>query len=69
MPTRLPRPRVEYWQSTADGLWYFHKVNRNGRITEPSQGYAHRRSARGAARRDVAGVAEGLVPLVLVVDA
>lgn len=36
--------------------WYFHLRNTNGRITEPSQGYAHRRSAIKAAKRDVPGV-------------
>lgn len=56
-----PRPRIELWQAT-NGRWYFHKVARNGRTTSPSQGYAHRRTARAAARRDIGGL-----PIIVVV--
>lgn len=40
---------VEYWRSENDGKWYFHRKARNGRITDPSQGYADR--STGAVRR------------------
>ena len=39
-----------------DGRWRFSVVNRNGRLTQSSQGYAHKRSAVKAARRDAPGV-------------
>lgn len=45
---------VELWQGR-DGRWYFHKRNRNGRITEPSQGYSRKDSAKRAAKRDIPG--------------
>lgn len=51
----LPTPRVEIFEGK-DGKYYFHKVNRNGKKTEPSQGYKQRRYAREAAKRDVPGV-------------
>lgn len=53
--TKLPLPRVEIYRDRA-GRYRFRKVNRNGRITEPSQSYKQRRYARAAARRDVPGV-------------
>lgn len=31
--------RAEYWKSK-NGLWYFHRVGKNGKITDPSQGYS-----------------------------
>ncbi len=49
--------RVEVFrgQPRKDGkraLWYFRRVARNGRVTDPSQGYARKDSAkRGAMRR------------------
>jgi hypothetical protein len=52
-------PKVELWIGE-NGLWYFHKMNTNGRITEPSQGYVWKSSAVRAARRDIPGV-----PIVL----
>lgn len=36
--------------------WYFSVINANGRKTETSQGYKHRRHARAAARRDAPGL-------------
>jgi len=36
--------------------WYFHKKSRNGKITEPSQGYKWKSSAVRAAKRDIPGV-------------
>lgn len=48
-------PRVEVFQG-ADGKFYFRKRNRNGKLTEPSQGYKQRRYAAAAARRDVPGI-------------
>lgn len=56
----MRKPKVELWIGK-DGKWYFHKRNANGRVTEPSQGYAYKRSAVKAARRDIPGV-----PIVLV---
>lgn len=55
---RRPK-RVEVFQAE-DGRWYFHVHNRNGRITEPSQGYTRKDSAVTAARRDAPGL-----PLVI----
>lgn len=52
----MPAKQVELHRSPADGLWRFRVRNANGRITEPSQGYTLRRTARKAARRDVPGV-------------
>lgn len=39
-----------------DGKWYFHRKAGNGKISAPSQGYTHRRSARSAAKRDLPGL-------------
>lgn len=44
--------RIEVWKAS-NGRWYFRKRNRNGRYTEPSQGYTRRASAVHAARRDI----------------
>lgn len=44
--------RIEVWKA-ANGFWYFHKRNRNGSITQPSQGYTRRANAVHAARRDI----------------
>lgn len=48
-------PKVELFEG-ADGRWYFHRRNTNGRVTKPSQGYTLRRSARRAAKRDNPGL-------------
>jgi uncharacterized protein YegP (UPF0339 family) len=45
---------IELWQAF-NGRWYFHKKNRNGKITEASQGYKERRYAVAAAKRDIPG--------------
>lgn len=42
--------KVEYWQSKKNGKWYFHRKARNGKITDPSQGYATASNARRAIR-------------------
>lgn len=47
--------RIELYQSR-DGKWRFRVRNANGRITEPSQGYTLRRTARKAALRDAPGI-------------
>jgi uncharacterized protein YegP (UPF0339 family) len=47
--------KVELWQAR-NGRWYFRKKNRNGRVTESSQGYKERRYAVVAAKRDIPGV-------------
>jgi uncharacterized protein YegP (UPF0339 family) len=31
--------KFEYWQSTKDGMWYFHLVAPNNEIIAQSQGY------------------------------
>lgn len=31
--------KVEYWKAR-NGRWYFHRKARNGKVTDPSQGYA-----------------------------
>ena len=36
-----------------DCKWYFHKKSRNGKITQPSQGYIWKSSAVKAAKRDI----------------
>jgi uncharacterized protein YegP (UPF0339 family) len=36
-----------------DGRWRFKQVSANGKVTRASQGYAHRRSAIKAAKRDI----------------
>lgn len=48
-------PKVELYLGE-NGRWYFHKLNGNGKITEPSQGYKHKQSAVRAAKRDIPGV-------------
>lgn len=52
---RLPRPRVAL-RKASNGRWYFYKVNANGRKTEVSQTYAHKGSAKFAAKRDIPGL-------------
>lgn len=55
-PEKFPLPRVEIFPGR-NGRFYFRKVNRNGKKTDPSQGYKERRYAYEAAKRDVPGVA------------
>lgn len=55
-------PYIELWQSSGNDKWYFHKRNRNNTVTEPSQGYTTRSSARRAAKRDIPGL-----PIVVLV--
>lgn len=40
----------------SDGKWYYHRRAGNGRITDPSQGYASQAGARRAAKRDLPGL-------------
>jgi uncharacterized protein YegP (UPF0339 family) len=47
--------KIEVWEGH-DGKWYFHVKNRNGRVTGPSQGYGHKRSAVARARRENPGL-------------
>jgi hypothetical protein len=62
----LPRPRVELYES-GDGRWHVQYVTAAGRVADWAPGvdwdvaFAHRRSARKAARRDHPGVAIVLV--------
>lgn len=53
MPTKQPYVKLTLGR---DGRWRFSRVNTNGRKTQSSQGYAYKRSAVKAARRDVPGV-------------
>lgn len=53
--TRVKTPKVQLWPGK-DGKWYFHRRNRNGSNTEPSQGYASKASATKAAERDIPGL-------------
>lgn len=48
-------PRILLKQAVG-GRWYFIKKNRNGRLTEMSQTYAHKRTAKAAAKRDIPGL-------------
>jgi len=50
---------IELWQADND-RWYFHKRNANNTITEPSQGYSSKWSAKRAAKRDI-----GNLPIVI----
>lgn len=49
---------IEVWQA-GNGRWYFHRRSSNGQVTQASQGYAHKRGAVFAARRDI-----GRLPIV-----
>lgn len=52
-------PKAELWPTThTDGTvyWYFHRVAANGEITDPSQGYTTRRSARRGIQRRWPGI-------------
>ncbi len=54
------KPYIELYPGK-DGKWYFHKLNRNGKITEQSQGYTLKHNAKKAAKRDIPGL-EVVVP-------
>lgn len=57
----MPRhAKVELWEA-GNGRWYFHRRNANGRVTNPSQGYTLRRSARRRAKEENPGL-----PIVIV---
>lgn len=45
-------PKIELFKGS-NGKWYFHKRSRNGLISQPSQGYKHKSSAKRAAWRDI----------------
>lgn len=47
--------KVEMWEAE-NGKWYFHRRNGNGRVTNPSQGYTLRRSARRRAKEENPGL-------------
>jgi len=46
-------PKIELFKGKGSGKWYFHKKSRNGQISQPSQGYKHKSSAKKAAWRDI----------------
>jgi uncharacterized protein YegP (UPF0339 family) len=48
-------PKVMLWQAR-NGRWYFHKKNRNGQVTQSSQGYKEKRYAKVAIKRDIPGL-------------
>lgn len=53
----MPRETVaEFWQSSRDQRWYFHRKSANGQITQASQGYASSQGCRRAAKRDLPGL-------------
>lgn len=43
-------------REAANGRWYFFRVAKNGKKTETSQTYAHKRTAKAAAKRDIPGL-------------
>lgn len=47
--SKKPANHLEVFKG-GDG-WYFHRKNRNGKITSPSEGYTRRSSAIRAAKR------------------
>lgn len=53
--TESSRRWVELFSGT-NGKWYFHVKAANGEVTSASQGYANRKGARKAIRRDWPGL-------------
>lgn len=47
--------KVIYWQAR-NGRWYFHRVARNGKVTDASQGYSTASNCRRAIRNRWPGV-------------
>lgn len=43
--------RIEYFQSMANGQWYFHIKARNNKIVAQSEGYKAKRSCVSMAKR------------------
>lgn len=58
----MPRFKYRYKWSPANDKWYWHKMNRNGKITaDGAQGYASEAGVRRAIRQDNAGSGGPLV--------
>lgn len=52
----VAKTRIELWESSKNGRWYFHKVAANNKVTENSQGYKKRKYALVAIKRDFPGI-------------
>ena len=37
------KPKYRFWKSETDGLWYFHLRGANGKVQQPSEGYASKK--------------------------